>query len=200
MSSRTLFEPLANFAVNQIFNWAPFKRSNERPIIRPMPNGAQIIEVTFDRGVEIRIVAVATISMKKAYVISAARDQAIGNTFKLATEKRLVPIDLFLGWDLMSSPVSSRLFDYEKVYGQDGSRTILYKSDDYKIDRAAGRCAYVHFMNPINLKMPKPGDCVSFEGYLVNVFIDGVCTWATDLHMGDENCETVYPTKFKILD
>lgn len=200
MSSHTIFEPLANFAVNQLFNWAPFKRTTERPKVTPMPNGADVIEITYDRGVEIKIVAVAQIEMKRAYVITAARDMAAGHTFKLATEKRLVPIDLFLGWGLMSSPLSSRMLDYEKVYDQDGGRAMVYKSDDYKVDRAWGKCAHVHFMNPLGFRMPKPGDCVSFNGYLVDVYIDGVCTWATDIEMGDEFCETVYPSNFKILE
>jgi len=200
MSIHTLIEPIANFAVNQLFNWAPFKRTTERPKVTPMPNGAEVIEITYDRGVEIKIVAVAKVQMKKAYVITATRDLAAGHTFKLQTEKRLVPIDLFLGWGLMSSPLSSRLFDYKKIYGDDGNRTIEYRSDQYKVDRAWGRCAYVHFMNPSDFKMPAPGDCVLFEGYLVDVYIDGVCTWATDIEMGDENCETVYPTSFKTLN
>ncbi len=199
MSAHTLLEPLANFAVNQLFNWAPFKRTIERPKVTPMPNGAETIEMTFDRGVEIRIVAVAKIEMKKAYVITASRDMAAGHTFKLQTEKRLVPIDLFLGWGLMSSPLSSRMLDYEKVYDADGGRTLIYKSDDHKVDMAWGKCAHVHFMNPAGNRMPKPGDCLEFEGYLVDVYNNGDCTWATDTEMGDEYCETVYPTKFNIL-
>ena len=192
-----MIDIISNGIVNAIFNLAPFQKTQNRPVVTPMPNGAETIELTYDRGVEIKIVAVAKVEMEKAYVISAARDRAAGHTFKLRTEKRLVPVDLFLGWGIMSSPLSARFFDYEKIYGEDGSRIICYRSDGYKLARAAGNCAHVHMMNPIDFKMPAAGDCVSFEGYLVDVYIDGVCTWPTDVIMGDENCETIYPTSFK---
>ncbi len=192
-----MIDLITNGIINAMFSMAPFKRTDHRPEVTPMPNGAETIELTYDRGIEIKIVAVAKVKVKKAYVISAAQDRAAGHTFKLQTAKRLVPIDLFLGWGVMSSPLSTRFFDYAKVYGEDGSRTIVYQSDEYKIERAAGNCAHVHMMNPIDLKMPAAGDCVSLDGYLVDVYIDGVCTWPTDLIMGDENCETIYPLSFK---
>lgn len=194
-----LMQPISEGIVNALFNLAPFKRTTERPKVTPMPNGAETIELTFDRGVEIKIVAVAQVEIKKAYVISAARDKAAGGNFKLQTEKRLVPLDLFLGWGLMSSPFSSRMFSYTKTYDNEGGRVMTYESDQYKVDRAWGNCAHVHMMTPLDIQIPKAGDCVAIRGYLVDVYIDGVCTWPTDINIGDENCETIYPSHFKVL-
>lgn len=195
-----MFESLANLTVNAIFAAGLFKKTNEKPIVTPMPNGAQVIELTYEKGVEIKIVAVAQLEIKSAYVISAKRDQAIGNTFKTQTEKRLVPVDLFIGWGLMSSPLSTRMFDYKVDYTEDGGRFIEYISDDYKVNKAYGNCAHVHLMTPDRFTMPKHGQCVSITGYLVDVYIDGICTWPTDTSLGDENCETIYPSSFRVVE
>jgi hypothetical protein len=195
-----MFETLASMTVNAMFAAAPFKKAQEKPVVSPMPNGAQVIELTYDKGVEIKIVAVAQVQIKKAYVIRANRDKAIGSTFKTQTENRLVPLDLFIGWGLMSSPFSTRLIDYETSYTEDGGRFINYSSDDYKVNKAYGNCSHIHLMTPDPYRMPKRGDCVTISGYLVDVYIDGVCTWPTDIYFGDENCETIHPYSFEVLD
>ena len=195
-----MFQVLADLTVNAIFAAAPFKRANKKPSVTPMPNGPQVIEITWHEGIEIKIVAVAQVEIKKAYVIKASRDEAIGDNFSTQIENRLVPVDLFLGWGLMSSPFSTRMFDYKKNYTEDGGRFIEYISDDYKVNKAYGNCAHVHLMTPDSFTMPKRGQCISVTGYLVDVYIDGACTWPTDIFLGDENCETIYPSSFRIIE
>ena len=194
----SIAEGLANLVVNVMFDYAPFQRAQTKPIVRILDE-ALMVEDNYVRGVKIEVVAVATITVEKAYVISSKTNRARGDTFQIRTENDLVPNDLFLGWGLMSSPFSSRMFSYETVYKNDGSRSMYSWSDERKISRARGNCAHVHMMNRIDFKVPSKGQCVSFEGYLVDIYIDDVRTWATDLTIGDENCETIYPTQFKIL-
>lgn len=192
-----MISALSNFVVNTIFNIAPFKRTTERPLIKPIEPYSK--RVQWERGVEINVVAVAEVQFKKAYVISASRPQIITDDFNVYIEKKLVPLDLFIGWGQMSSPLSSRMLDYEKYYAADGTRIVYYSGDHYKLSQAVGQCAHVHFMTTSDQEMPKPGDCISFNGHLVDIYIGGELTWPTDLNMGDERCETVLPEKFEIL-
>ena len=196
---RSIAEGLANIVVNAMFDYAPFQRAQTKPLVRILEE-AKMVEITYERGIKIEVVAVATVTVEKAYVISSKTERARGDTFQLRTENELVPHDLFIGWGLMSSPFSSRMFSYQTVYENDGSRSMYSFSDERKISRALGNCAHVHMMNRIDFEVPSKGQCVSFEGYLVDIYIDDVRTWATDLTIGDEHCETIYPTQFKILD
>ncbi len=116
-------------------------------------------------------------------------------------EARLSPLDLALGWDIMSD---QRVVDQIQIH-QDG-RWYFWSVPQWFVSRSQIELnsANMHLI-PANegiaqeLKQVRVGEIVAIGGYLVNVS-DGPWRWQSSLTRGDTgkgSCEVVYVQSFQ---
>ncbi len=147
---------------------------------------------------------------KEKYIITPLADFAItarvlsSKRYRFDDESELAPVDLFLGWGIMSD--DQVLSELELSQGSRWSSWHC-KTMPVPRDQIEQNAANMHLI-PENgdiedaIKKVRTGNLVKFNGYLVKVIRNDGWKWQSSLtrnDTGNGSCEVVFVTSFSIM-